>query len=188
MATLVQHRECFTSLKFRGVSTTTEDDARGWGDPDRRPSGTTHPATFLVREIAGVGRDLDRAMQAHLTVNPTDMRAMSVLLGRGPLTVSELAAALGLGPPATSMAIDRLERLGHVTRERGGPDRRRVTIRATPGSTARARSALVPMIREIDDLLDELPPADRQVIQRYLHDVVQTMRRHVGEIESAPTS
>ena len=121
-------------------------------------------------------------MEAHLTVNPTDMRAMSMLLGHGPMTVSELAAALGLGSPATSMAVDRLERLGHVTRERTGPDRRRVTIRATPGSTDRARAALMPMIREIDGMLDDLPAADRQVIQRYLHDVVQTMRRHVGEI------
>ena len=40
----------------------------------------------------------------------------------------------------------------------------------------------MPMIREIDGMLDDLPAADRQVIQRYLHDVVQTMRRHVGEI------
>lgn len=141
-----------------------------------------------MREIAGVGRDLDRAMESHLTVSATDMRAMSTLLVRGPLTVSELAAALGLGAPATSMAIDRLERLGHVTRERTGPDRRRVTIRATPRSTDRARSALMPMIREIDALLDELDATDRQVIQRYLHDVVQTMRRHVGEIQSAPSA
>ena len=172
-----------------GRSTITDSDDVGiaWGDPRRRP-GTTHPATYLVREIAGIGRDLDRAMENHLTVNSTDMRAMSALLRRGPLTVSELAEALGLGLPTTSMAIDRLERLGHVTRERTGPDRRRVTIRATPRSSDRARSALMPMIREIDALLDDLPADDRQLVQRYLHEVVQTMRRHVVEIQSSPSA
>lgn len=173
----------FHNIEPLGACATNSIDAE-WGDPGRRRPGTVHPATYLVREIAGVGRDLERAMRSHLTVNTTDMRAMSVLLGRGPLTVSELAAALGLGAPATSMAVDRLERLGHVTRERTGPDRRRVTIRATPDSAARARSALMPMIREIDGLLDDLDATDRQVIQRYLHDVVQAMRRHVDEIRA----
>lgn len=123
-------------------------------------------------------------MEQRLTVNSTDMRAMSALLRRGPMTVSDLAEALGLGAPATSMAIDRLERLGHVTRERSGPDRRRVTIRATPSSADRARSTLMPMIREIDTLLDDLRADDRQVVQRYLYSVVQTMRQHVDEIRS----
>lgn len=154
-----------------------------WG-AGREPSSTAHPATYLVREISALGGDLDRAMGQHLAVNPTDLRAMSVLLGRGPLSISELAEVLGLGAPATSMAVDRLERLGHVTRERGGPDRRRVTIRATPTSAGRARDALMPMIREIDALLDDLSADDRQVVQRYLHEVVGIMRRSVEDVRT----
>ena len=98
--------------------------------------------------------------------------------------MSELAQVLELGAPATSMAVDRLERLGHVTRERGGPDRRRVTIRATSTSAGRARDALMPMIRQIDALLDDLSADDRQVLQRYLHDVVAIMRRSVDEVRT----
>lgn len=155
-----------------------------WGDPDRQRPGRVHPATYLVREIGAVGRQLDRAVADHLTVNETDMRAMSILLTRGAMTVSDLAAALGLGIPSTSMAVDRLEHLGHVTRERDPADRRRVIVRASPGSTTRARDALMPMIREVDNLLDDLSDEDRTVVQRYLQGVTEAMQRRLEEIRS----
>ncbi len=165
-----------------------DGEQRAWGDPARRRTAGTHPATFLIREIGNLGRQLDRAMSDHLTVNATDLRAMSVLLGRGPMAPSELAAALGLGAPATSMAIDRLERVGHVTRERDDADRRRVTVRPTPESATKARDALMPMIREVDALLDDVPEADRAAIQHYLQQVAQTMRRHLETLSPEPPS
>lgn len=150
-----------------------------------RPPGSAHHATYLIREVAAMGGELDRALGEHLTVNPTNLRAMSALMGRGPLTVSELADALGLGRPATSMAVDRLERLGHVRRERDERDRRRVTIHATPSSADRARAAITPMVRQIDALLDPLSEEQRRLIGEYLHDVVEAMRNHVALIGPA---
>lgn len=160
----------------------SDEPEHGWGEPSRRPTGSAHPSTYLVREIGGIGREMDRALGDHLTVNPTDLRAMSLLLGRGEMTLSELAAALDLGVPATSMAVERLVRLGHVSRERDLRDRRRVLIRATPGSTTTTRDALMPMIREIDGLLDAMTPQEQQVVQRYLQGVAETMRRHVDRV------
>lgn len=162
----------------------SDDTTHGWLHPSARAPARAHPATYLVREIGSIGRELDRALGDHLTVNPTDLRAMSMLLGRGPLTVSQLAEALELGRPATSMVVDRLERLGHVTRERDSTDRRRVTIRATPGSTTRTRDALMPMIREVDSLLDGMSEDERRVVQQYLQSVSETMRRHVEAIRA----
>lgn len=159
-------------------------DDHGWGEPHRQGPGRAHPSTYLVREISSIGRQLDRAIGDHLTVNETDMRAMSLLLARSAMTASELAQALNLSKPATSMAVDRLERLGHVTRERDPADRRRVHIRATPGSSSRAHDALMPMIREVDHLLDDLPESDRRTVQRYLQGVTEAMRRRLEAIRS----
>ncbi|MBB5873430.1 DNA-binding MarR family transcriptional regulator [Allocatelliglobosispora scoriae] len=46
-----------------------------------------------------------------------------------PMTAGELAGRLGLGAPATTALIDRLESAGHVVRDRDPHDRRKVTIR-----------------------------------------------------------
>lgn len=150
--------------------------------PDGPPGA--HPATFLVREIGTLGRELETVMREHLTVNPTDLRAMSALLGRGPMTVSELADEIGLGRPSTSMSVDRLVHLGHVTRERDDGDRRRVTIRATPGSAAKARGALLPMIREIDALMDPMTEAERSLVHEYLRAVAGAMQRQIDSIRT----
>lgn len=45
-----------------------------------------------------------------------------------PLTVGQLATHLGLGGPAATALVDRLEAVGHVVRTRDSRDRRRVTL------------------------------------------------------------
>lgn len=169
------------------ASAPTEPSPWAAGSPGAPEAGgppSAHPATFLVREIGTLGRELESAMREHLTVNPTDLRAMSALLGRGPMTVSELADEIGLGRPSTSMSVDRLVHLGHVTRERDAHDRRRVTIRATPGSAAKARGALLPMIREIDALMDPMTEDERRLVNDYLSAVAGAMQRQIDSIRT----
>lgn len=45
-----------------------------------------------------------------------------------PLTLGELATRLGLGAPATTALVDRLEASGHLRRQRDHRDRRKVTL------------------------------------------------------------
>ncbi len=70
------------------------------------------------------------ARQHHL--GRTDMNAIMWIsvgeTGGQPLTVGQLAAKLGLGGPATTALVDRLEVAGHVVRHRDSLDRRRVTL------------------------------------------------------------
>jgi MarR family transcriptional regulator, organic hydroperoxide resistance regulator len=51
----------------------------------------------------------------------------------GPVTQRDLGAVLLLEDQAISRAIDRLERAGHVRRNRDTRDRRRVRVGLTPG-------------------------------------------------------
>jgi DNA-binding MarR family transcriptional regulator len=68
-------------------------------------------------------RELLSAHQAAILDHLDDVEATSLL---------ELARHMGVTPSTMSLAVDRLERGGYVTRERSAEDRRRVDLRLTP--------------------------------------------------------
>ncbi|MDI1464057.1 MarR family transcriptional regulator [Catellatospora sp. KI3] len=77
-----------------------------------------------------------------------------------PLTAGELAARLGLGAPATTSLIDRLEASGHVERTRDPHDRRRVTLAMKPSALLMAYDFFQPLGARIETALTDLPTAD----------------------------
>lgn len=87
----------------------------------------------------------DEAAAGRLGINRTDLRALDVVLGRGPVTVGELTAALRLSPAATTTVVDRLERAGLVARTRDAANRRRVLVEATEAARAAERSIYRPV-------------------------------------------
>jgi DNA-binding MarR family transcriptional regulator len=68
-----------------------------------------------------------------------------------PITAGELAGLLGLGPPATTGLVDRLENAGHVRRERDPHDRRKVTIVMQPPALQLAMEFFGPLGRLMHD-------------------------------------
>ena len=72
-----------------------------------------------------------------------------------PITAGELAVKLGLGAPATTALVDRLEAAGHVRRTRDPGDRRKVTIVMQPPALEVARAFFVPLGRLMKDALAE---------------------------------
>jgi len=84
---------------------------------------------------------LDEAVAAHLGVNRTDLRCLDILLRLGPATPGKLATALGLTTGSVTTMLDRLERLGHLSRSSDPTDRRKVLV--TPSdSVVRAAGEL----------------------------------------------
>ncbi|MER7334404.1 MULTISPECIES: MarR family transcriptional regulator [unclassified Micromonospora] len=87
----------------------------------------------------------DEAAAGRLGINRTDLRALDIVLGRGPVTAGELTAALRLSPAATTTVIDRLERAGLVARTRDAANRRRVLVEATGAARAAERRIYQPV-------------------------------------------
>jgi DNA-binding MarR family transcriptional regulator len=79
-----------------------------------------------------------------------------------PLTAGELAARLGLGAPATTGLVDRLENAGHVRRERDPHDRRKVTIVMQPPALQVAMEFFVPLGRLMADTVADVSAPDLQ--------------------------
>jgi DNA-binding MarR family transcriptional regulator len=82
--------------------------------------------------------------------------------------LSDLAKHMGVTASTMSLAVDRLERNGYVTRERDAADRRRVRIRLTEAGVRvrRANSVLDPAL--VDEMLEQLRAEERNEALRGL--------------------
>ncbi|GGO47397.1 MarR family transcriptional regulator [Streptomyces daqingensis] len=87
----------------------------------------------------------DEAAAARLGVNRTDLRCLDLILAGGSLSAGELSVAARLSPAATTSVIDRLERVGYVTRSRDGANRRRVLVAATEAARTAEREVYGPV-------------------------------------------
>lgn len=106
----------------------------------------------------------DEAAAVKLGINRTDLRALDIVLGRGPLTAGELTTALRLSPAATTTVLDRLERAGLVARTRDPENRRRVLVAATESAHAAEQEIYRPV-----------GEAGRQALARYDGDQLATI-------------
>ncbi len=142
--------------------------------------GQVREATALLREFIDINEQFERALGAELDVNATDLEAMEHLLMSGPLGPSELARRLGISTASTTVAVDRLVALGHVTRTPNPRDRRGVLVVPSAASRRRAMARLLPMILGVDAALDHFSPDEQATITAYLTRVVSTYRLHAA--------
>ena len=87
-----------------------------------------HLVATLPRRISHLSRVLYRTRGSTL---PRGMRSVVFTLAFGPLRISEIAWEEGIGQPAATRMVARLEALGLVTRERSSEDRRIVMVALT---------------------------------------------------------
>jgi DNA-binding MarR family transcriptional regulator len=137
--------------------------------------GTRQP-TILLREIMDVTDEFEAHVGRELTVNPTDLQAMELLIMHGPMSPTELAGRLSISTAAVTSVVDRLVALGHVRRTEHPTDRRGVIVVPSPASVERAMGTLMPMIMGIDGVLDEFSGAEQAVVTTYLARVLEVYR------------
>jgi DNA-binding MarR family transcriptional regulator len=150
---------------------------QGLGTIRERPGA--RQASRLLRRILVANHEIEKQLGRELEVNPTDLDAMQHLIGSGSLSPSDIADRLGISTAAVTIAIDRLVKIGHVTREPHPTDRRRLLVVPNAASVARAMGALMPMIRETDALLDAYTEAEQSVITDYLSRALDVLQRRV---------
>ena len=131
-----------------------------------------HEASVLLRRILTLSRDAERQLGERLGVNPTDLDAMQHLMNSGPLSPSALAKRLGISSAAATIAVDRLVRAGHVSRQPHPTDRRRQLVVPSEASVRRAMAGLMPMILRTNDLITDYDETERVAITDYLSRTV----------------
>jgi DNA-binding MarR family transcriptional regulator len=93
-------------------------------------------------------------------------KALRFIAG-GPMTMRELAAALGTDPPYTTVVVDDLERRGLVTRTVRAGDRRSKIVSITPSGSGQAHVA-ERILNDAPRPLRELPADDLHALDRIL--------------------
>lgn len=131
-----------------------------------------HPATALMRELIQASAEYSRRLGADLEVNPTDLRAMEYLMQHGASPIGELAKALDITAGAMTQAVDRLERVGHATRERSETDRRQVVVVPNPDSVRRAWAEIRPLIETSQRAIANLSPDQQEAVVTFLQAMV----------------
>jgi DNA-binding MarR family transcriptional regulator len=137
---------------------------------------TDYELSMMLRTfVMESNRFLEIFSAAH-ELHPTDMTALNLIM-TGSMTPGTLAKALNLSASATTSVLDRLEKAGHVTRERDPQDRRRVELRVLSAATALASTFFQPLAREYASAWERLSPQDRQVVARFLAATTEATSR-----------
>ena len=138
------------------------------------------PELRLVHLLRGITVELDllgAEFAATHGLHPTDLRALIHLLDaqRAGIVATPgwLGQRLGLNSPAVTALLDRLQRLGHVRRERDPADRRRVRLVVEPAALDLGGSFFGPLIDAMVDAMAEFQRAELDTVQRFLTAMVR---------------
>lgn len=154
-----------------------------------RRGGRAEDIEAALRQLSVESQKLAHSFADRHDLHFTDFDALVNIMEaerRGvPLTPGELGVRLGLSSGATTGVIDRLERRGHVRRDRDPNDRRKIHIRYAEPGAAMAVRFFGGLRDSRDAVLDQFTDEDLDVVLRFLTDMSQILAAHRAKIETA---
>jgi DNA-binding MarR family transcriptional regulator len=129
---------------------------------------------------------LDDAAAAYLGVNRTDLRCLDVLLQLGSATPGQLAARLRLRTGSVTAMLDRLEKLGYLSRSPDPGDRRKVIVRVTPDAVREAELVYSPLAEEGERAVSRYTGAEIRLLLDFLRRGRTLQERHLDRIRALP--
>jgi DNA-binding MarR family transcriptional regulator len=135
----------------------------------------TEPGLVMVHLLRRLALDLNLVAARFAQINglhPTDLQALIHLLdaeraGRC-VNPGDLGRALALNSASVTALIDRLERLGHVRRERDDQDRRRVRITIQDEAVSLGWSFFGPLINCMISAMRDFDDDELTTVRRFL--------------------
>jgi MarR family transcriptional regulator, organic hydroperoxide resistance regulator len=95
------------------------------------------------------------------------------LLQNGPMPIGELATALGITPGSVTIACKRLEKDGHVTRDRQAYDERIVRVALTSEANTILESWLAHRREVFAQFLERLEPHEQENLMNMIERVLE---------------
>ena len=147
---------------------------------------SAHEVSWSLRAVNRAAAELDRAFASHLSLSPLEYSAIDHIMSSeaDPIGPVELATRIGISPGSATEMVDRLERSGHVSRQRGAEDRRRVLVTVRPQAVERILGDLDPLFADLDRLADEFSPDEQRAIQKYLREATHLLARHASTLSA----
>lgn len=136
----------------------------------------------LIRLLRALTVESDRFAEqfgARHGLHRTDLNALVIIMDaerRGePMSPSQLSTALGLSASATTALLDRLERSGHLGRDRAADDRRRVRLVMPTKALELGREFFAPLGAEFARTWAGFSATERETIARFLGSSITAM-------------
>lgn len=95
----------------------------------------------------------------------------------GALTMGELARRLGITEKTVTGVVDRLEREGHVRRERSPEDRRVIRCSLTASGARLQRKLDRTLLQGLEGMLEPLDATDRRALFRIIEKLIGKLTR-----------
>jgi DNA-binding MarR family transcriptional regulator len=137
-------------------------------ESERNLDELTEELHRVLSRLSLVQRRGDTTRVATDNLPRTQLSILNVLLGHGPIRMTELAAHERVQAPTITVAIRRLESLGLVQRSRDARDNRVVLASTTPRGLAMLRKSLTNRCAALVATLSELSESDRETLTKAL--------------------
>lgn len=158
--------------------------AEPWTAPDTLPREVVDALRRYITEADRLSQVFCDAQDIHRTDLHALLHLRDAARAGEEIGAGQLAQRLGLSTGATTAVIDRLERDGHVRRERAEGDRRRITVRFGKAVDGVAREFFRPMGARSESLLTGFTDEELRVVLRFLGgmtDIVTAETTHLRE-------
>lgn len=145
-------------------------------------SWQVEPETRALRALQTAMTDAESALARRMRLGHTDMAAMTHLASAArPVGPGWLSARLGMTPAAATELVDRLEKVGHVARQRDRADRRRVNLIPTEASLVEVNAYLRPLLDALDEVAGQFSAEERAAILGFLTEVTAIYSEFAAE-------
>ncbi|MFC4150302.1 MarR family winged helix-turn-helix transcriptional regulator [Micromonospora mangrovi] len=122
-------------------------------------------------------------------LNATDLHAliavMDAELAGDPITPGRLGEQLNLSSGSVTALIDRLERGGHIRRDRDTADRRKVFLHYADRGAALAMEFFRPLGARTDRVMDRFSDEELEVVHRFMAEISASVREHRDAVRAA---
>jgi DNA-binding MarR family transcriptional regulator len=154
-------------------------------DTDRKDhrDGLLGEVMMAVRAFTNAQDVFDDAAVRVLGINRSDGRCLDILDQSGPLTAGELARRADLSTAAITALVDRMERVGFLTRVRDTVDRRRVLIAGTEMAQCKCAAVWEPIQREGFAMLKRFSEDELATVKRFMDEGAEFLLSHLDRIK-----
>jgi DNA-binding MarR family transcriptional regulator len=154
---------------------------------DTRREQLVAEITNNLRRYAVDAQQVGHAFANLHGLNPTDLQALIAVMDAerlgDPITPGRLGEHLSSG--SVTALIDRLERAGHIRRDRDTVDRRKVLLHYADQGAALAMEFFQPLGARTDTVMARFDEDELEIVHRFMAEMSESLRGHRDAVRAA---
>jgi DNA-binding MarR family transcriptional regulator len=155
---------------------------------DTRRERLAAEITNNLRRYAVDAQHIGHAFANLHGLNATDLQALVAVMDAeflgDPLTPGRLGEQLTLSSGSVTALVDRLERAGHIRRDRDTADRRKILLRYADRGAALAVQFFQPLGARSDSVLAGFTDDELEVVHRFMAAMSASVRQHRDDLRA----